>query len=60
MIAAGPAASFVSGSICLVLFLVCRKLALAIRLGPVRHARRAVSLIDSVANLLPIGTANGG
>lgn len=59
MIAAGPAASFVSGTICLVLFLSARN-------SPWQSAwdlfgtLAVLCLIDSVANLLPIGTENGG
>ncbi|MBN9661514.1 MAG: hypothetical protein J0H49_25185 [Acidobacteria bacterium] len=59
MIACGPAASFVSGVICLVLFLSARN-------SPWQAAwdllgtLTVLCLIDSVANLLPIGTANGG
>ncbi|QOY88693.1 M50 family metallopeptidase [Paludibaculum fermentans] len=58
-IAAGPAASFASGTICLVLFLTARN-------APWQPAwdllgtLTVLCLIDSVVNLLPIGTEHGG
>ncbi|MGJ5819041.1 M50 family metallopeptidase [Paludibaculum fermentans] len=59
IIAAGPVASFVTGTLCLVLFLTARN-------SPWQSAwdllgtMAVLCLIDSVINLLPVGTSNGG